>query len=541
MKLPPRRGAQAPELPQEMRRLIIVGANGAGKTRFAARLASDHGPKAYCLSALRALYDRDYDDPSPSSLDSLYGRECASGLFRSDIRGAFERLIALLMHEEMLALMKRKFTAGGDGTEGESRPTRLDRTIAVWQELFPDNRILVEGGRMLIERRNSPGTYAASRLSAGESAVLFYIGALLYAPRKAMVMVDSPEMFMHPASMGALWNRLEQLRPDCTMVYTTHDLDFAASRGDATVVWVRGCEPEAGVWDYEVLPPDSGFGPEIYSAVIGARKPVLFIEGDGLHSIDSRLYPLVFRDFTVRSLGSCNKVIEAVRSFNDLTDFHHLAACGIVDRDRRDEREVGYLRSRRIMVPEVAEVENLLMIEDVVRAVAEAHGQSADHAFGAVRRSLLRLFGAELEKQALEHTRHRVKGIVEHRVDYRCSTIGELDAHIGRLRSIASARGIYDGLCGEFRRYLKTGDYASVLRVFNHKSMLLECRVPERCGLRRNDRRALPDAVLGLLAAGGPYAERIRTAIRAAFNFSDFTNQNLYNHENRHSKRNQEQ
>lgn len=176
-----------------------------------------------------------------------------------------------------------------------------------------------------------------------------------------------------------------------------------------------------------------------------------------------------------------------------------------------------------------------------MRAVAEAHGQSADHAFGAVRRSLLRLFGAELEKQALEHTRHRVKGIVEHRVDCRCSTIGELDAHIGRLRSIASARGIYDGLCGEFRRYLKTGDYASVLRVFNHKSMLLECRVPERCGLRRNDRRALPDAVLGLLAAGGPYAERIRTAIRAAFNFSDFTNQNLYNHENRHSKRNQEQ
>jgi len=517
--LPPRSGIPAPQFPADARRLIIVGANGAGKTRFAARLAADLGPKAYCLSALRALYDHDVADPSPVSIDSMYDRECASGLFRPDIHGAFERLIALLLHEEMIALMQRKFAA--DEPSDPPGPTRLDRTIAVWQELFPDNRILIHSGRMLIERRDTPGAYAASRLSAGESAVLYYIGALLFAPSRAFVIVDSPEMFMHPASMAALWNRLEQLRPDCTMIYTTHDLDFAASRGDATVVWVRGCDPVAGLWDYELLPPDTGFGPEIYSAVIGARKPVLFIEGDGLHSIDSRLYPLVFRDYTVRSLGSCNKVIEAVRSFNDISDFHHLAACGIVDRDRRDDREVDYLRSRRIMVPDVAEVENLLMLEQVIRAVADANGQSGDRAFAAVRRAMLRLFSEELEKQALEHTRHRVKGIVEHRVDCRCSNIDEFERHIGRLRSIASARSVYDGICHEFRSYLKKGDYMSVLRVFNHKSMIQECRVTEYCGIRRSDRRALPDTVLRLLAAGGPTAERIREAIRAAFRFPD--------------------
>lgn len=515
--LPPRSGSAALPFPADTRRLIIVGANGAGKTRFAARLAADLGERAYCLSALRALYDRDHADPSPVSIDSLYVRECGTGLFRADIRGAFERLIALLMHEEMLALMKRKFGQSGTGDV----KTRLDRTIAVWQELFPDNRILVENGRMLIESRNAPGAYAASRLSAGESAVLFYIGALLYAPRHAVVVIDSPEMFMHPASMGALWNRLEQLRPDCTMVYVTHDLDFAASRGDSSVVWVRGCDPEAGVWTYDLLPPDAGFSPEMYAAVIGERKPVLFIEGDGLHSIDSRLYPLVFRDYTVRSLGSCNKVIEAVRSFNGLGDFHHLAACGIVDRDRRDDREVEYLRSRSIMVPEVAEVENLFMLEDVVRALAAAGGQDENKAFPAVRRALMRLFSAELEKQALEHTRHRVKGIVEHRVDCRCGSIAEFENHISRLGSIASARSIYDGLCREFRGYLKAGDYNAILRVFNHKSMLQECRVADRCGLRRSDRRAVPEAVLRLLSSGREGAERVRKAIRAAFYFPE--------------------
>lgn len=515
--LPPRQGAASPKLPQDLRRLIIVGANGAGKTRFAARMAADMGGRAYGLSALRALYDK--EDGTAGAIGELYRRNCSSGLFSSDIRGDFERVMALLLQEEMVALMRRKF--GGTATVADGEPTKLDKTIGVWQEVFPDNRILVSEGRILIERRDAPGAYAASRLSAGESAVLYYIGALLYAPQAAVVFVDSPELFMHPASMAALWNRLEQLRPDCTFVYTTHDLDFAASRQGATLVWVRGCDPEGGVWSYDVLPPDTPLSAEIYTALIGARKPVLFIEGDGLHSIDSRLYPLVFRDYTVRSLGSCNKVIEAVRSFNDLTDFHHLSAAGIVDRDRRDEREVAYLRNHNVLVPDVAEVENLFMLPDVVRAVAVAHGRSPERAFGAVRRGLLKLFSSQLEKQALEHTRHRVKGIVEHRVDCRCGSIAELEGHISRLRSIASPREIYDGLCAEFRRYVKSGDYLSILRVFNHKSMLLECRVPERCGLKRNDRHAVPDAALRLLAGSDERAEAVRAAIRAAFVMPD--------------------
>lgn len=515
IKLPPRSHGQAvPVLDADTRRLLVVGANGAGKTRFAARMAADLGRKAFCLSALRALYAA---DTTADSIDRMYEERCSGGLFRADIRGGFERAMALLLHEEMTALMRRKFA----GEKAPGKPSRLDRTIAAWQEIFPDNRILVEGGRMMAARRDAPAdAYATSRLSDGERAVLFYIAALLLAPRGAVVMIDSPEMFMHPASMAALWNRLEQLRPDCAFVYTTHDLDFAASRGDAPVVWVRAYDPATTTWTYDLLPPDAGFGPEIYAALIGARKPVLFIEGDGLHSIDSKLYPLVFRDYTVRSLGSCNKVIEAVRSFNDLSDFHHMAALGIVDRDRRDDREVEYLRGRHIMVPNVAEVENLMLIEEVVRTMAELHGREPDKAFADVRRSMLRLFAAEIDSQALEHTRHRVKSIVERRVDCRAASIEDLEKHIGQLRSIASARSIYDEIRADFHRMHREGDYAAILRVFNYKSMLTETRVADRCGLRRSDRRAMPDAVLAALRAGGEPAERIRSAIRSAFDFT---------------------
>ena len=48
------------------------------------------------------------------------------------------------------------------------------------------------------------------------------------------------------------------------------------------------------------------------------------------------------------------------------------------DRDRRDEKEVEYLRGKNIFVPEVAEIENILMLEPVVKAVARFTGHDRE-------------------------------------------------------------------------------------------------------------------------------------------------------------------
>ena len=61
---------------------------------------------------------------------------------------------------------------------------------------------------------------------------------------------------------------------------------------------------------------------------------------------------------------------------------------GIVDRDRRSAQEVEYLRRKRVMVPDVAEIENLLMLEEVVRTVASAHRRDETKAFSKVKAAL---------------------------------------------------------------------------------------------------------------------------------------------------------
>ncbi len=151
---------------------------------------------------------------------------------------------------------------------------------------------------------------------------------------------------------------------------------------------------------------DSGkLSEELFLDIIGTRKPgAFFIEGDATHSIDGKLYPLVFTEYTVKPLGLRNKVIESTRSFNDLKYTHHLDSHGIVDRDRRTDAEVEYLRNKRIFVPEVAEVENIFLLEDVVKTTARRRGRDPQRVAAKVRKAVVGdTFRRQFDQQALLH------------------------------------------------------------------------------------------------------------------------------------------
>ncbi|MDE5918476.1 MAG: DUF4435 domain-containing protein, partial [Duncaniella sp.] len=315
----------------------------------------------------------------------------------------------------------------------------------------------------------------------------------------------------------ALWERIERWRRDCTFIYITHDLQFASSRSEGVMLWVKNCDLQRGEWDYEFITSPDVLDDEIYLAILGERKPVLFIEGDGKNSIDGRLYPLIFNDYTVKSLGGCDRVIESTRTFNSLKALHNLNASGIVDRDRRDEGEVGYLRKKQILVPEVAEVENIFMVEDVIRTVARVNNRNPDEAFAKVKRTVMKLFEGELRQQALHHTRHRVKRGVEHRIDGRFPNITQLENHISDLTREINPRGIYEELCREFRRYVRDEDYASVLKVYNRKTMISESHVARLCGLKKDDKDSMIRAVLDILRRDLEGAAELRKAVREVF------------------------
>lgn len=502
----------------DTRQVTVIGANGSGKSRFCNAILTAAGNKAYRLSALKALFPikkLQQETATPGSIDDIFERiNQMSPQVNNSAETEFDRLTYIMLMEEFHDLMNYK-TLLLMGEKPDFPKTKLDTLVKKWQQVFPKNKVLRENGKLLFSTEGHDDKFSSLRLSDGERAVLYYIGAALYAMPDAVILVDDPETFIHHSILQTLWNVIEEMRPDCTFIYNTHDVDFASSRLDNRCIWVKAFDPEKKAWDYEVMPQGKELSDALYYDILGSRKPVLFVEGDESHSIDSRLYPLIFPEYTVKALGSCDKVIESVRSFNDLRSFHRLESRGIVDRDRRNEKEVEYLLKRNIFVPSVAEIENILMLEGVIKAVARHRRRKEDEVFDSVKKSVLKMFAREIKAQALEHVRHYVKRSVETRIDMKFRSINDVEEHMVDLVNEINPRGMYEQLCREFHEYQQQGNYMAVLRVFNYKQMLGDSNVAQLCGYHRKDDYI--KGVLNILKGDSRNATDIRRAVKACF------------------------
>ena len=512
--LPPTTGKEnRPKLP-DFRQLTLIGANGAGKTRFMRHMMQQCDDKAYEMSALQAFYPERNVSELPGSIDAQYSlAQKRSPYLKGEAVSEFDKLMFLLINDECIYLLGHK-SRRLFGEEPEPlQPTRIDRLINLWQSLFPGNQILRHQGTLMFSTQAGDDAVSALKLSKGEKAALYYIAATLYAPQGAVVFVDSPSLFLHPALLNAFWNAIERLRPDCRFVYNTYDVSFVNTRTEGVCIWVRGYDAAARTWDYRIMSPGH-LSDDLTLQLVGTRRPMLFIEGDAVHSLDAKLYTLVFAECSVRPLGSCDKVIEATRAFSDLKALHHLENAGIVDRDRRTDKEVEYLRGKHILVPEVAEIENLFLLEDVIKTMARMRGRNPDKVFAKVKSAVMQLWEKHIDSQALQHVRHRIKRLAVCRIDGRFGSIRDLERHIAALPEILNPGAIYGGLRREFRRMSAEKDYAGVLKVFNHKPMLTSCGVDRLLGYSGTD--AYISGILGALNAGGKTGKELVAAFRKA-------------------------
>lgn len=515
LKLPAKIGQENPPSLPDTRQITLVGGNGAGKSRFMMELQRLCGDRAFFLSALRAGFPQLEVCTSPNSIDARYREAVISQPYmRTDAVSEIDKLTYMLFIDEFEYLLDVKNRQLATGEKIQIKPTGLDRLKILWERLFPNNKVVRQGGKLMFSTGAGADLVPVSKLSQGEKTVFYYIAGVLYAAPDSVVFVESPSLFIHPSILNNLWNSIEQLRPDCIFVYDSVDEDFVATRTRNTCIWIRSYDSLRSRWDYQIL-PSGHLSEDLFFDLIGSRKPVLFIEGDARNSIDAKLYTLVFSDYTVRPLGSCDKVIETTRTFNDQKYLHHLDSHGIVDRDRRTDIEVEYLRRKNIYVPEVAEVENLFLVENVIKVMARARGKNPDKVFAKVRQAVVAMFASRLEEQALMHVRHRVKREVEMRIDARFTCITAMEMHIKGLVKTLRPREHYENIRRQFQQMADSFDYAGILRVFNHKPMLSDCNVAQLLGFASRD--AYIAGVLSTLKSRSHEAEELRNALKYSF------------------------
>ena len=496
--------------------LVVIGTNGAGKSSFGKSLLENHRDNAEKISGLHALFLQDGEE-------SLF--ENMGGGFAHMQSLVKERLlIPRLSDYEKLALhlLWDEFELSANFKEAYKKDpnttppvTKIDTIQRIWEKMFPHNRLVRKAGFIeLMSTNKDSESYAAGRMSDSEKLVFYLIGAILEAREKALLVIEEQETLLHNSIKTYLWDELEKLRPDCTFVYLTHDIDFAASRTNSERVWIRSFDADKKIWDYQIIERNEGFPEGLYLEILGSRKPILFIEGTNTNSIDSRLYPLIFPDYLVKPMGGCQKVIETTKAFSQLKDFHMLDSMGIVDRDRRTKGEIDYLRKQHIFVPNVAEVENLLMLEHVIKTVAKRLMKNADEVFDQVKNNVIHLFEKDLDTQVILHAKHLVRKKLETSMDRKICTKEELANHVERIRDNIDVERIYETIRQEFNNYIHTKDYQNILRVYNQKGMLPQSRLCAICGI--SSKESYLNFILSILKENKEDAMIIRDAIKAS-------------------------
>ena len=508
--------------------LVIVGANGSGKTRLGTWLEQEspepQRERVHRISAQKSLAMP--DSVSTSSLELaqnavLYGHPTINQLHERDHHKRFTRLgnrPALGMLNDFDKLLtylfsdhmehSAKYLAASRLTDQRVEPptTKLEKIKEVWEATLPHRELILGGARIQTKVKGGLGEpYSASETSDGERVIFYLLGQCIAAPAAGIIVIDEPELHMHKSIQATFWASVQALRVDCLFVYLTHDVDFAATLGAARKLWLRSFDGRQ--WEWELVERQAELPDALLLEVLGNRKPVLFVEGDK-GSFDYSLYQELFPAYLVIPRGGCGRVIDAVRALRKSESFHRLQVFGLIDRDRREDREVAALESDGVFVLGVAEVENLFCTREVINFLSQKLARDPAKDFDAASESIIKRLSAEIEPQARERAGAQIRHSLS-AFDSKAPTAAALQANLVALLSSIDAEVIQREWETRFNDVVARRDYEGLLKIYNRKSLADE--VGATLGLRKNQlqetviRFAGSDERLNLRSALGHY------------------------------------
>jgi len=512
IKLPNKKGSEQNHIFDKTRHLCIIGANGSGKTRFAIQIGklNDNSIVITAQKDLKVPETQTIKDVQASQVSLIQGSFQRSphvsinlkSITSSDVIYDYDRVLDVLFSEEASGAIKFKSQGGG-----KPPVSKLDQLKKIWETLLPHKILNFENLRLEIS------DYSGKEGSDGERLIFYIIGKVLTSPPNSIIIIDEPENNLHKAILKQLYNELESKREDCNFAYVTHDIDFAVSRKDSTNIWIKEyCTQSAITWDYEVLDSHTPISEHLYLEVLGSRNPILFIEGDQ-SSLDYKVYQEIYPNHTIKPVGSCQTVIDSVKSFNNQSQFHHIVANGIIDRDRREAGDVKNINSMGVWVLDVAEIENLFLLEEIVIAVQNQLGISGD-IFTTVKQNVIEFFSEEIGKQVHVHLQDSLSKSFRSLQNIQETDISKYKQRLDELYADIEVEQTHQDLKTAFEAAITHGDYKFILRHFNEKkknSIVARSEVHKLLNFGKPDHYI--DAILRFLASDKKVSESIKAAI----------------------------
>ena len=489
----PDENAQTREYETENNAVVIIGANGSGKSKLGAWIERTSLNDVHRVGAQRNL---NFNENIPlknyteaenlvfygigDGKDTSKGHRWQWGHFTTKLIDDFDNVLAAVIASSNNDVNKFHQTCKEKGENKAEWPdtpiTAIDRIISIWEKVFPQRELIEEDSKFLagMNKDGKKITYSATEMSDGERAVLYLAAQVLCVPKDKMLIIDEPEVHLHPAIMNRLWRELENCRKDCLFVYITHDLSFASSHGNAEKYWIKDFDGEK--WKIEKI-GDERIPEELVLEILGSRRNVLFVEGEK-NSLDYQLYSQVYPDYLVIPCGGCSQVIERTKAFRKSKILHEYQVYGLIDRDYRTESEIIALKADDIFVLDVAEVENLFVVEELIRFAAERFAVDNEESVVEKIKSFVidtkfaNMIDRQLCQSVVADIKYRLSCI---EIEMKC----EADAKSTLQSGLESIN--YDEIRNEkednYRKALDSRDYKSILKVFNEKGIAKEVGV----------------------------------------------------------------
>ena len=470
--------------------VVIIGANGSGKSKLGAWIEKQDRVTVHRIGAQRStswpnnLPQRNleeslniifYGDASVNA-DSLKnshygGKDGKTTTERRDVETVLSAVFAKLY------LQLQELHEGVPiGTEIKRERNIIDDVIDVWDKVFPQRRVSFKD--MKISATLNGTVYNGNQMSDGERVALYLISQALLVPENRIIVIDEPEIHLHRSIMNKLWAAIEQKRNDCLFIYITHDTQFAAAHSQSDKIWVKSFD---GVnWQWEKV-EDLDFLEQLLLELLGNRKPVIFVEGKS-RSLDFQLFSILYDEYHIIPCESCKDVRAYTKSVNALKETQPLFdinAFGIVDRDFRCEAEICNLTEDKVYVLNVAEVENLFLVREIISIVNEH--LKKENKTDEIINKIIDEYGANRSLQ--------IEAAVGAEIQYKLSHCNFKTKQ--KYEEVIS--GIdYEGIASEKKdAFPENIEYANLLKIFNAKGLK---KIPIQ-GLGYNDYTGL---ILGL-------------------------------------------
>lgn len=467
--------------------IVIIGANGSGKSRLGVWMENNNLNKTHRISAQRSLIFNKYIElksykqsqnlltfgaETPRESHDLRWNTGWNGgeldyttSMLNDYEYVLSTLIAIQTKQQDKFIKDCKQKESQGEKHDEVPEMILDKLKRIWNTIFSHRTIDIKDGKVIATLKDFE--YEGRAMSDGERVTLYLIAQCLCVPEDKIIIIDEPEIHLHRSIMDKLWTSIEAERKDCFFIYITHDTQFAATHKNSEKLWIKNYD---GInWNFEEI-KDSNLPEQLLLDILGNRKPVLFVEGTS-DSYDTKLYSEIYKNYYIIPCGSCSSVIAQTKSMNANEQLHHLKCYGIIDRDYRNDYEIEVYKRDNIFALEVAEVENLFLTEELLCVVNKIMEFDNNSRIENIKKYIIEeRFAKTINKQICEAI------VSELKFELNTVPISEKSEEEAKKTLDKAFKEIsYDNIKIEqthkFKQILDSHVYKDILKVFNCKSL----------------------------------------------------------------------